>query len=149
MGNRQASKYGVATRFKSGDGRKRGRKPVAIELKAREFILGCINGEEGVRRLIGKVYAQAMKGSYKQQELLFNYILGRPVERIKIDSAYGPSAVTSAPVINIIADTLRLARLERDSKEEVPVDEDRIAEAEQVLERAIEQGRKELNGHTK
>jgi hypothetical protein len=133
---------GMKTRFKKGQKVNRGRKPLAIELKAREFILACINGQKGVDALVMKIYSQALKGSFKQQELLLNYILGKPVERLKIDGAYGAAPVMSAPVVKIIADTLRLARLEKDAEEPVPVDENRIAEAEKVLEEAIK-----LNGH--
>lgn len=140
MGNRLAAKNGKKTRWKKGQlvpGR--GRKPRAIELKAREFILKIINGEEGMERLVKKIFAQALKGSYKQQELMLNYILGKPVERIKIDQAYGSQPVISQPVLNIIADTLRLQRLERDAEAplEVAVEESRIVEAERVLEEAV------------
>lgn len=147
-GNPHAAKNGIVTRFKKGKVPKGGRKPVAIELKAREFILKCINGEKGAEELVAKIYSQAMKGAYKQQELLMNYILGRPVEKLKIDSAYGPSTVMSAPVIKIIADTLRLQRLEKDAAEPV-MDEDRIVEAERVLEEAISNGATTLNGNGK
>lgn len=141
-------KRGKRTQFRKGDGRVKGRKPLAIELKAREFILGCIGGMKGFEEVVKKVFKQAKAGNFKQQELLMNYILGRPVEKLKIDSAYGPSTVMSAPVIKIIADTLRLQRLEKDAAEPV-MDEDRIVEAERVLEEAISNGAATLNGNGK
>lgn len=145
-------KQGKKTRFKPGH--HIGRKPRVIELKAREFILSVINGEQGVEKLVKKIYDQAVKGSYKQQELLLNYILGKPVEKLKIERAYGSQPVVSEPVIKIIADTLRLQRLERDSEaplEEGVVEESRIAEAERVLEDAVSNGQAtlHLNGKKK
>lgn len=135
------------TQFKKGDPRA-GRKPRVIELKAREFILKIIDGDRGLERLVKKIFDQALKGAYKQQELLLNYILGRPVEKIKIDAAYGANTVVAAPVLQIIADTLRLKRLEADAAE-VPeaVEENRIEEVERVLEGAITNGK--ANGTSK
>lgn len=125
---------GKRTQFKKGD-KRCGRKPLAVELKAREFILKVMNGEPGLETLVKKIFTQALKGSFKHQELLLNYILGRPVEKIKIDNAYGSTPVVSAPVVKIIADTLRLQRLEKDAEE--VVEPDRIEEAEAILEAAI------------
>lgn len=117
-----------------------GRKPIAVELKAREFILKCIGGEEGVKKIIMSAFGKAVKGSIKHQEFLMNYILGRPVDRIKIESNYGVEA-TSAPVVKIIADTLRLAKLEKDleASPEPAIDQSRIEEMEKLLNKEIKE----------
>jgi len=115
-----------------------GRKPAALELRAREFILKCINGEAGVKKLIAKIFALALKGQFRQQELLLNYILGKPTERVKIENASSDGVVFN-PVVKIIADHLRLEKLERDSAAApTVVEEDRVKEMEAILNKEIE-----------
>lgn len=123
---------GKATRF--GAGNVGGRRPKAIELKARDFILKVIGGDDGVKKLIAKIFQQATRGSFKHQELLLNYILGKPVDRVKIESNYGAEAV-QAPIIKIIADNLRLQKLEKDLKgaPPEPITQERIDEMERLL----------------
>jgi len=131
---RKPPKNGEAHRFKVGN-KGGGRKPLAVELNAREFILSVINGTDGVQDLINKIYSQALKGSFKHQELLLNYILGKPTERIKLENANGGPLPTYSPVVKIIADHLRLEKLNKDAEE--VVDKDRIEEAERILNGAI------------
>jgi len=127
---------GRKTRWKKGVApNPKGRPPLAIELKARDFILQCIGGEEGVKTLVDKIFTQATKGSFKHQELLLNYILGKPTERIKLENANGGPLPTYSPVVKIIADHLRLEKLNKDAEE--VVDKDRIEEAERILNGAI------------
>ena len=114
-----------------------GRKPAALELRAREFILKCIEGEKGVRMLVNKIFSQALKGQYRQQELLLNYILGRPTERVQIESANSHD-VSFPPVVKIIADHLRLEKLERDAASAPTVVEtERVEEMERILNNAV------------
>lgn len=121
-------------RFKPGN-KGGGRKPLAIELNAREFILGCISGAEGMKAIVEKVYAQALKGSFKHQELLLNYVVGKPTERIKLENANGGPLPNYSPVVKIIADHLRLEKLNKDAEE--VVDKDRVEEAERILNDAV------------
>jgi hypothetical protein len=129
------TRFSKKTQFQKDDGRPKGRKPLVLELNAREFILGCINGGVGVDVIVRKVYYQAAKGSFKHQELLLNYILGKPTERIKLENADGKPLPTYSPVVKIIADHLRLEKLTKDAEE--VVDKDRIEEAEAILNNAI------------
>jgi hypothetical protein len=116
----------------------RGATPKVLQIKAREFIIKCCNGEAGVKKLIKKIYANALKGNFRAQELLLNYILGRPTEKIKIESA-DTNGIAYTPVVRIIADNLRLEKLNKDvDSAPVVVDPDRIKEMEDVLNRAAE-----------
>ena len=115
----------------------RGKVAKAIQVNAREFIIKCCNGEAGVKKLIEKIYAQALKGQFRAQELLLNYILGRPTERIKIENA-DKEGISYSPVVRIIADHLRLEKLERDAAAAPSVvEEQRVEEMEKVLNNAI------------
>lgn len=116
-----------------------GRKPLGIELKAREFILQCIGGEEGVKKIIKSAFGKAIRGSIKHQEFLMNYILGKPVDRIKIENAYGSNAPITSPIVKIIADNLRLEKLSKDieAAPPKPVDQTRIDEMESILNKAV------------
>jgi len=113
-----------------------GNKPIAITMKAREFILACINGEDGVNRIVHKIYMQALKGSYKHQELLLNYILGRPVESVKLDVS-GSGVAPSHTVVKIIADHMRLERLRSDAEAAPVISQDRIKDMEDILNKEI------------
>jgi hypothetical protein len=113
-----------------------GRKPAAIEMKAKEFMLACVNGAAGMEALIKKIYRQALKGNFAQQQLLLNYILGKPVDRLILEANDNAlKNLSMSPVINIVASQVRLDRLEQDAKERVH-DLERIKEAEVILEQA-------------
>jgi hypothetical protein len=109
----------------------------SVRLHAREFILQCIKHEGGVKNLVVKIYAQAMKGNFRAQEMLMNYIFGRPTESVKIESV-NTHEISTAPVVKIIADHLRLEKLERDAAN-VPtvVEEQRVEEMERILNNAV------------
>lgn len=126
-------------KFPKGNRLGAGAQPKAIVMKAREFVLACINGEEGMKLILAKIFAQAKRGSYKHQELIMNYVLGRPVENIKIDAAYGQSMLTSPAVVKIIADNIRLDRLAKDvdAVRAEGITEDRIKEMEDVLNKEV------------
>lgn len=125
-------------RFGKGNKFGKGAPPVAIKLKAREFILECIGGEKGVQLIIAKVFQKAKAGSIKHQELLLNYILGRPVENIKIDAAYGQSMLSSPSVVKIIADNIRLDKLATDADAaRSNMTPERIKEMEDILNKEI------------
>lgn len=112
--------------------------PAALKIKAHLFVLKCCNGEAGVKKLIEKIYAQAMKGNFRAQELLLNYILGRPTERVKIENAQ-ENGIAYNPTVRIIADHLRLEKLQRDA-DNAPtvVEENRVQEMESILNKEIE-----------
>lgn len=112
-----------------------GRKPHAIEMKAKEFILSCINGEEGVRKLILKIYKQAAAGSSRHQEMLLNYILGKPVDRLILE-ANSDIPVSNQTIIKVVAENVRLDRLEKDIQERQH-ELGRVKDAEVVIEQAI------------
>lgn len=126
-------------KFPKGNKFGKGATPRAITLRAREFVLQCINGEEGMKLILAKIFAQAKRGSYKHQELIMNYVLGRPVENIKIDAAYGKSMLTSPTVVKIIADNIRLDKLSKDAEaaKDNVVSAERIKEMEDVLNKEI------------
>lgn len=116
-----------------------GRKPELLKMKGREFILQCIKGDAGLRAIIESAYKRAVRGSVRHQELLLNYILGKPVEKIKLESFIekGESASTQ-PVIQIVADHLRLDKLEKEHKAAQVISAERIEEMENVLNSAME-----------
>jgi len=130
---------------KKGKGRHRfpkgnkfgGNEPVVKTLKAREFILACIGGDEGVKAIIMSAFKKAKQGSYKHQEILLNYLLGRPVESVKLDVS-GSGALPSPTVVKIIADHLRLERLNKDAEAAPVITEDRIKEMEDTLNKHID-----------
>jgi hypothetical protein len=106
------------------------------KLKAREFILESIGGPDALFVLVTKIYQQAKKGSYKHQELLMNYLLGKPVDRIQLENAQGGAILPSAPVVKIIADTIRLNKLDTDVKA-AAFDGERIKEMEDILNKEV------------
>lgn len=79
---------------------------------------------------------QALKGSYKHQELLLNYILGKPVEKVKLEQ-YGQVSAPSPTVVKVIADHLRLERLNADAATAPVISDDRIKDMEDELNKAI------------
>lgn len=113
-----------------------GRPPKVIELKARELVLSCINGEEGVRAIIIAAFKKAKAGSIRHQELLLNYILGKPVERLKLEQ-HGQAILPSPGVVKVIADHLRLEKLNADVKAAPIISQDRIDEMERILNKEI------------
>jgi hypothetical protein len=116
-----------------------GNKPQLLKTKGREFILQCINGDEGLRKIIQSAFAKAVKGSVRHQELLLNYILGKPVEKIKLEGWLEQSGTAQAqPLIQIVADHLRLQQLEKDYKAVKEVPQERIEEMEKVLNEAVD-----------
>jgi hypothetical protein len=101
-------------------------------------MLQCIKGEGGVKKLVEKIYAQAIRGNFRAQEMLMNYIFGRPTESVKIEST-NVHEISSAPVVKIIADHLRLEKLERDAASAPTVIElDRVEQMESILNKAVE-----------
>ena len=106
------------------------------KLKAKEFILESIGGQDSLFLLVTKIYQQAMKGSYKHQELLMNYLLGKPMDRVQIESANGKDILPSHSVVKIIADNIRLDKLSKDI-EMVGMDENRIKEMEDMLNKEV------------
>lgn len=109
--------------------------PKALRLHAREFILNCIQGEGGVKKVIAKIYAQATRGNFRAQELLLNYIFGRPTERVQIESNSNHNVVI-VPTVKIIADNLRLGKLQKDSDNAPPIVEAfKVEDMEAVLNR--------------
>lgn len=136
---------GKATRFQKGHkGFGGGTTPKVMQMHAREFILQCVNGEDGIRKIIMAAYARAIKGSIKHQELILNYVLGRPVENIKIDQFYGAGASrVGAPIIKIIADNIRLNKLAADVDASPVITEERIMEMEKILNKEIDGEAKE------
>ena len=109
----------------------------ALKMGAREFVLRCIGGDEGVKAIVAKAFQKAKAGSYRHQELLLNYILGKPVDKVKLD-VNGNLPVTSAPVVKIIADHLRLEKLEKDLVAAPPiVSASAIEEMENILNKEI------------
>lgn len=123
---------------KSIEPKKRGgRVPEVVKLQAQQFIMQVIGGEDGIDRIVHKVYMQALKGSYKHQELLLNYLLGKPVERLKLE-AHGSAILPSRTVVKVIADTVRLNKLHDDAKAApAVVDQDRIDEMERLLNKEV------------
>ena len=112
--------------------------PKALQVRAREFILSCVKGEGGVKKLVEKIYAQAMRGNFRAQEMLMNYIFGRPTESVKIEST-NVHEISSAPVVKIIADHLRLEKLNTDAANAPTVVElSRVEEMESILNKAVE-----------
>lgn len=112
--------------------------PKALKQKAREFVLMCVKGEGGVKKLVEKIYNQAIRGNFRAQEMLMNYIFGRPTESVKIEST-NMHEISSAPVVKIIADHLRLEKLERDAASAPTVIElDRVQEMESILNKEVE-----------
>lgn len=129
---------GKANHFKPGH-KGGGRKPLAIELKAREAILHCIGGSKGFEELVAKIFQKAKAGSFRHQELLLNYILGKPTDKLKIENASGADLNAGAPIVKIIADTIRLDRLNKDIAErDKTTPEERIKEAEEILNKEID-----------
>ncbi len=63
-----------------------GRKSKAEEMGRPRLIENCI-GEEGKRALIEKIKEKAMTGSFLHQQLLMNYIFGKPQDHIDHTSA--------------------------------------------------------------
>lgn len=114
-----------------------GRAPQAVYTNARAFVLQVIGGEDGIDRIVHKVFTQALKGSFKHQELLLNYILGKPVEKLKLEQ-YGQGNLPSRSVVKVIADHLRLERLNADAAAAPEISEDRIKEMEDVLNKEID-----------
>lgn len=108
-------------------------------MKSREFIMQVIGGEDGLDRVVYKVFTQALKGSYKHQELLMNYLLGKPVERLQLEQYIDRAGPTySPPVIKIVADHMRLEKLYKDvGAAEGVIDESRIQEMESVLNKHL------------
>lgn len=114
---------------------KKRKVPQAVYTNARAFVLATIGGEDGLDRIIHKVFLQALKGSFKHQELLLNYILGKPVEKVKLEQHGAPAS--SPAVVKIIADHLRLDRLQADVDAAPIVSADRIKEMENILNKEI------------
>ena len=114
-----------------------GRAPQAVYTNARAFVMQVIGGEDGIDRIVHKVFLQALKGSYKHQELLLNYILGKPLETVKLQQ-YGTPVTPSPAVVKIIADHLRLERLNKDAEAAPVITEDRIKEMEDTLNKHID-----------
>ena len=115
----------------------RGSRPKVLQIKAREFIIKCCNGESGVQLLVKKLYAQALRGNFRAQELLLNYILGKPTEKVKIESA-NENGIAYTPIVRIIADHLRLEKLNKDiDGAPTVVEQERVEEMERVLNGAI------------
>lgn len=106
------------------------------KLKARDFILDSIGGPDALFVLVTKIYNQAKRGSFKHQELLMNYLLGKPVDRIKLENAPSGSVV-SRPVLQILADNIRLDRLDKDVKAASVMSDDRIKEMEDILNNKV------------
>ena len=122
----------------SSNGNAMVRMPKALQQRAREFVLMCVKGEGGVKKLVEKIYAQAMKGNFRAQEMLMNYIFGRPTESVKIEST-NVHEISSAPVVKIIADHLRLEKLNTDAANAPTVVElSRVEEMESILNKAVE-----------
>lgn len=135
-GNKSIAKIGKATQFKPGHKARLG-KTFDLKLGARDFILKCIGGDEGVKKIIEAAYSRAIKGSVKHQEILLNYILGRPTEKIKIDATN--VSQSSPAVVKIIADTIRLNKLAADVEASPVISEDRIKEMEDILNKEIDE----------
>lgn len=60
-----------------------GRKSKAEEMGLPKLIEDCI-GEEGKRSIVQKIYNQAKDGSFNHQQLLMQYIFGKPQDEIDI-----------------------------------------------------------------
>lgn len=108
-----------------------GKRPEIIRFGSREYIMGII-GLDGLEKVVMKVYNQAIKGSFKHQELLMNYLMGKPVEKLKLD-AYVDKGMTRpvSTVYQIIAEPTRLGKLHADA--EIVVDHGQIKEMEDLL----------------
>jgi len=128
-------RYGKAHAFTKGN-KLGGRKPTTVELGSRQKILDII-GPNGFTQIVQRMFAQARKGSFRHQELLCHYILGKPTDRIKIEGDGSPMMQYN-PVVKIIADTLRLEKLEKDTRTDGVIKEDTIKEVEQVLTDAVQ-----------
>jgi len=113
-----------------------GSEPVVKTLKAREFILACIGGDVGVKAIIMAAFKKAKQGSPKHQEILLNYLLGRPVESVKLDVS-GSGVAPSPTVVKIIADHMRLERLRSDAEAAPVISADRIKDMEDILNKEI------------
>ncbi len=62
-----------------------GRKTKAEEMGLPKLIEDCI-GEDGKREIIEKIHAQAKAGSFNHQQLLMQYIFGKPSDEVDITS---------------------------------------------------------------
>lgn len=109
-----------------------------VKLMGRELILEAIGGMDVFVLIVSKVAAQAKRGSFKHQELLMNYILGRPTEKIKLDASGTLGGAHSPTVVKIIADHLRLERLNNDANAAPVISEDRIKDMEDTLNNAVD-----------
>lgn len=115
-----------------------GRRPRSLEWRAREFILKCIEGEKGFTMVVKKVFSQALKGNFRAQELLFAYILGKPTDRVHVETSMSAQEISSPPIVRIIADHLRLEKLEKDAASAPTVVEaERVEEMERILNNAV------------
>jgi hypothetical protein len=94
--------------------------------------------EPGFIQIIQRMFAQARKGSFKHQELLLYYILGKPTDHLHLEGDKLP-LMQYNPVVKIIADTLRLERLEKDKQTAGDVPQSAIDEAEGILNKAVEE----------
>jgi hypothetical protein len=61
-----------------------GRKSKAEELQLSKLIEDVI-GEDGKKELISKIYEQSKGGSFPHQQLLMNYMFGKPKEKVDAD----------------------------------------------------------------
>jgi hypothetical protein len=114
----------------------KGRLPATVELGAKARLMAIIK-EPGFVQIIERIFAQAKKGSFRHQELLLHYILGKPTDRIRVEGGDGMPLMQYNPVVKVIADTLRLEKLERDAKTPEVIKEEQIKEMEQVLTDAV------------
>ena len=115
-------------------GKVRNGELVDIKENGRNFVLLSIGGRNGVVMILEKVLSQALRGSFKHQELLLNYILGKPVERLKLDALVDrENQPVSNTVFQIIADNVRLDKLAKDVEAAEGVDEERIKAMENLL----------------
>lgn len=66
-----------------------GRKSKAEELKAAEKIEAILNeiDPQWLKNVLAKVYEGAKKGSFKHQELLLAYRLGKPTDKIDLSGS--------------------------------------------------------------
>ena len=116
-------------------GRIKGGELVDLKSNARDLVIVCLGGKSGVVKLLNKVIDQALKGSFKHQELLLNYILGKPVERLKLDASLDKeNHVPIIPVMQIVASAPRLNKLAQDSEViDEAMSEERIKQMEDLL----------------
>lgn len=62
-----------------------GRKSKAEELGLPVLIEECI-GEKGKRLIVEKIYTQAKGGSFPHQQMLMQYMFGKPTDKVDLTS---------------------------------------------------------------